>query len=131
MTETVESAEVTLDRIKPTLPSELLQFSLDRIDILDFPNKLDELWGQILEELSDPRWITLAHTSPATYDKGCRGPICRKSVRENARRKRDALDTYSESTYAHLDPILEFYYVIAKLRLNNYRRERFQVIRAG
>lgn len=118
-----------MNRTKPAVPSELLQFPLEDIDILDFPRKLEELWDGILTELCDPRWVTRSHNSTGTYDKGCRGPLCRKALRENSRRKSDGEDMLSTVAYLRLDPIMEFYHVIAKLRLNTYRRERILAIR--
>jgi hypothetical protein len=120
-----------LNKTKPALPGELLQFPLDDIDILDFPRQLEVLWNEIIEELYDPRWVTRSHNSTGTYDKGCRGPLCRKSVRENARRKSDREDTMTELAYRYLDPIMEYYHLVAKLRLNNYRRERILAIRSA
>lgn len=116
-----------MNKAKPSLPDELLQFPLDEIDIFDFPVKLEELWGEIMDELMSFQWS--AHNI-ATYNRGCRGPLCRKSRREDARRKRDE-DSARLMTYARMDPIIEYYHLIAKMRLSNYRRERLSVIQAG
>jgi hypothetical protein len=121
--------QVGIDRTKPSLPSELLQFPLEDIDILDFPTQLEELWGEILVELQHPTWAGRAHNNRGTYDQGCRGPLCRKAIRENSRRKRDPADILPELTYRHLDPIMEYYHMIAKLRLERYRVARIMAIR--
>lgn len=122
------AVDSAIDRTKPSLPDELLRFSLDEIDILDFPAQLEKLWEEILVELAQPKWIGRAHNR-GTYDQGCRGPLCRKAVRENTRRKRDPEDILPELTYRHLDPIMEYYQMIAKLRLERYRVARLMAIR--
>jgi hypothetical protein len=123
-----EVALAELNREKPSLPSELLQFSLDEIDILDFPRQLEELWNEILAELSDIRWST---HNIATYNRGCHGPLCKKAVRQDGRRKRATDDTSADRTFKRLDPIIEFYAVIARLRLRDHREARLMAIKAG
>lgn len=54
---------------------------------------LDELPEDVLEELNDPRFLNRTHGTRGTYakasdgGKGCRGPLCRKSERDEGHAK--------------------------------------------
>lgn len=47
---------------------------------------------EIEQELEDARYEHLTHGKPATYKKGCRGPLCRYAHRERLRNYRTRLD---------------------------------------
>lgn len=44
-----------------------------------------ELPKDVLAELLDPDYTGRSHHKKATYAKGCRGPLCRKAERDEAR----------------------------------------------
>lgn len=39
---------------------------------------------EVNDELADPTFATYRHGSPGTYNKGCKGPLCRKANRDRA-----------------------------------------------
>lgn len=45
----------------------------------------DDLADDVLAELKDPDFIGRTHYKKATYAVGCRGPLCRKLERDEAR----------------------------------------------
>lgn len=50
--------------------------------------ELEKLENQdLFSELKDLRFITRTHGCRATYALGCRGPMCRKSERDNTRER--------------------------------------------
>ena len=46
---------------------------------------LNELAPDVAAELADPHFLTRTHGKKATYQAGCRGPLCRKAERERKR----------------------------------------------
>lgn len=67
---------------------------------------LEELWGAILRELTDDKFSGRTHGNRRTYDAGCTGPMCKKSVREFARRRHG---TGASNRYRYLDPVIELF----------------------
>lgn len=45
----------------------------------------DNLADDVLAELKDPDYIGRTHYKKATYAVGCRGPLCKKRERDEAR----------------------------------------------
>lgn len=62
---------------------------------------------EVNDELADPRFNTYRHGSPSTYQKGCKGPLCRKANRDRAHKgagseSARAMDPYlSKRIHAH------------------------------
>lgn len=46
---------------------------------------MPEIPVEVLEEINDPGYLNRVHGRPATYNAGCRGPLCRKMNRDRAR----------------------------------------------
>lgn len=103
--------------MRPSLPAELTT-SEPMFD-------LDEVWYEVCKELTDPRFKNRTHHRPKTYTVGCRGPVCRKAIRESQRSKAAA---QSNQYYAWLEPILMFFFQEAKSRLANDQRSILQRI---
>lgn len=81
-------------------------------DVLN--NHLTVVLGQIMFELSDERYQNCIHHKRKLYNKGCRGPLCRKSERDRSRnRYRQAHNIthprrYNKRISTFDDQILEF-----------------------
>lgn len=56
------------------------------------------LMAEMNVEIADERFATRTHGKRATYDVGCRGPLCRKALRDAARR------TYAERSPGTMKP---------------------------
>jgi hypothetical protein len=50
----------------------------------------DRLPADVKRELDDPEYASRTHYKKATYAKGCRGPLCRKLERDEARAATEA-----------------------------------------
>lgn len=59
----------------------------------------DSLPADVLAELTDPLYINMSHHKKATYGKGCRGPLCKKAERDEARAANKALAEVSGRVY--------------------------------
>lgn len=131
MTEVAIEVE-PLDVTRPTLPDELLRFPLKELpsgDVEKFAELLDDLWTQVLAELQDMDYRSRAHHSTTLYNDGCHGPLCRKAMREYSNRKAIRRD-YNPRLERRLDPILEYYHTIAKLRILQYNHRLLTAIKA-
>lgn len=69
--------------------------------------ELDQLWVALLEEIADTEFAGRKHNNRRTYDAGCGGPMCRKAVREHARRRNS---TNASNRYATIDAVLEYWF---------------------
>ncbi len=49
----------------------------------------EDLITQLVDELCDPRFEGRKHYSRSTYKDGCHGPLCTKSERDRAAKKRE------------------------------------------
>lgn len=100
----------------PTIPHDIFNLALDDAD-LSYNMRCEELWTEVVEEVLNREYIKRAHQNVGTYDQGCRGPLCRKALREHPRRKSPAgtaLQLREERIY---DPVLEYFYVVMKHRV--------------
>jgi hypothetical protein len=91
----------------PELPYELIDHGLTDLE-------LAELWKEVVTELADPQFSGRTHNNRRTHDAGCKGPICKKAVREYARRRNS---TSANEKYKFVDPILDFWTPIAIARI--------------
>lgn len=100
----------------PDVPREIFDLALEDAD-LTYHMRCEELWSEVVTEVLDRDYIKRAHQNVGTYDQGCRGPLCRKALREHPRRKTPAgtvLQLREERIY---DPVLEYFYVVVKHRV--------------
>lgn len=86
----------------PTIPYDLLCN-----DELMKSVDLESVWRDVCEELTDPPYRNRSHHNPKTYNVGCRGPLCRKAIRDYMRR--DRVNSSTQSRYALVNPLLMFY----------------------
>ena len=112
-----------MDLACPKLPIEMGDFT--EWDLMIFK----ERWDEILSELQDQNMAGRTHGRVATYEAGCHGPICRKEhkfYKSKRRRSGDALIVWDVE-----DAVTEYFHVIARFRLDTYKRELLDSIKAG
>jgi hypothetical protein len=70
---------------------------------------LGKLPPDVYEEITNPEFIHLKHGSRKTYNKGCRGPLCKKKRREGGRIETKRTGTYvSAEKEAELQRIIDW-----------------------
>lgn len=104
----------------PDLPDHLIDHGMTE-------EELGELWYDLVVELSEEKYTNRTHNS-RTYDAGCRGPLCRKSTRENARRRNQSKTVLEK--YLFVDPILDYWSPIARERIARIRAKLVQELTA-
>lgn len=107
---------LTVDLKCPDIPRDIFDLSLDDAD-LTYNLRCAELWDEVSAEVLNQEYFKRSHQNVGTYDKGCRGPLCRKALREHPRRKSPAggaLLLREERVY---DPVLEYFHVVIKHRI--------------
>ena len=100
----------------PDVPREIFDLAQEDAD-LTYTLRCQELWSEITLEILDNAFLRRSHHNVGTYDQGCRGPLCRKALREHPRRKSPAgtaLQLREERIY---DPVLEYFHVVMKHRV--------------
>lgn len=118
----------TVDLSIPEVPSAIFNVALEDAD-LTYTLRCDELWNEVIRECMDSVYQKRSHHNVGTYDIGCRGPLCRKALREHPRRKRPvatALQLREERIY---DPVLEYFYVVLKHRIRSTQQEILKELR--
>lgn len=125
-----------LDLSRPSTPDEFLRWSTEELEEYGGPSwlvtELDTMWSAVLQELQDITFTGQLHHNSGTYERGCRGPLCRKAYRENPKRKTPAAELQrSPRMLRRLDPILEYYHTVGKHRLNVYKLELLGLIKVG
>jgi hypothetical protein len=89
----------------PPVPSRLEAMTLSE-------QELDKLWHDMNAELMDKRFLQSRHSTKNTYNRGCRGPICRSVTRIydreiSGRTKKVPLKTwYSEQLIEAWEPLV-------------------------
>lgn len=81
--------------------------------------ELAELWHDLVVELLNPEFSNRTHNNRRTYDAGCKGPLCRKALREYARRR--STSSVNEK-YRYVDLILDHWTPIAWERIREAQR---------
>lgn len=106
----------------PGLPVEIIRYIEDRGgDISD----LRGLWSAVLLEVTDDDYLHRSHHNVGTYDAGCRGALCTKALREHPKRKRpDQPNERAERMERAYDPVLEYFFTVAKFRLREDINQR-------
>lgn len=106
----------------PDIPGAIFNLALDDAD-LTYHGRCAELWVEVVKEVRDEAYLGRAHHNTGTYDRGCRGPLCIKALRENPRRRTAAgnpLQLREERIY---DPVLEYFHTVAKHRIRTKQQE--------
>lgn len=72
----------------------------DPLDLRNLP--IEE---QVDRELADDQYLPSRHGTPAAYNKGCKGPLCRKAQRDRVKKARGSttrnmMDDYLEARLA-------------------------------
>lgn len=110
------------DRSCPEVPLEIFNVAADDAD-LTYTLRCGELWEEVIDEVLNRDYIKRAHQNVGTYDAGCRGPLCRKALREHPRRKSPAGTTLQLREERIYDPVIEYFYVVAKHRIRTVQQE--------
>lgn len=100
----------------PEIPIEIFNLSMEDAD-LTYHLRCGEIWSEVIKEVLDHEFLGRAHHNVGTYDKGCRGPLCRKALREHPQRRSPSgtvLQMREERIY---DPVLEYFHTVAKHRV--------------
>jgi hypothetical protein len=100
----------------PEVPGAIFNLALDDAD-LTYSLRCEELWREVTCEVLDHRFLKRSHHNVGTYDQGCRGPLCRKALREHPRRKTPAGTTLQLREERIYDPVLEYFHVVIKHRV--------------
>lgn len=109
----------TLDLTVPTVPAELIPTLMPPEH---FINECDKLWEEICVEVLDSEFISRRHDNTGTYDRGCRGPLCKKSYREHPRRRAPLeLGDLAPRWERAFDPVLEYFHTVLKHRIKQYQ----------
>lgn len=111
-----------LDLTTPEVPRAIFNVALDDAD-LTYHVRCEELWREVFEEVLDATYTKRAHHNVGTYDQGCRGPLCRKALREHPRRKSPAGTTLQLREERIYDPVLEYFHVVIKHRVRAAQQE--------
>jgi len=117
-----------IDLTCPAVPRDIFDVAMDDAD-LTYNLRCEELWNEVLAEVRDENYLKRAHHNIGTYDQGCRGPLCRKALREHPRRKSpagNALQLREERIY---DPVLEYYHVVVKYRIRVAQQALLKTLR--
>ena len=106
---------MNIDLDIPDIPSDIFNAALDDAD-LTYALRCKELWEEVLEEFFNEDFELRAHHNTGTYDQGCRGPLCRKALREHPRRKKPDTGTLQMREERIYDPVIEYFHVVIKHR---------------
>lgn len=113
---------MTVDRSIPEVPKAIFDVALDDAD-LTYHFRCEELWLEVCDEVLDMDFMRRSHHNVGTYDQGCRGPLCRKALREHPRRKSPAGTTLQLREERIYDPVLEYFHVVIKHRVRAAQQE--------
>ncbi len=108
----------------PTIPFELYPHEFPE----DWSERTAELWEEILAELADDSYYWQAHYKRNTYDNGCRGPLCKKIVRDASRSRPRSAGMYPPRHDRVYDPVIDFFRIVAlKLVTEEHLRIQHQL----
>lgn len=96
----------------PDIPQELCPPVLP----IDWQWDIEELWTAISDELTDQDYETLTHGKLRCYDRGCRGPVCRKFARDMSKSRARSAKPYQPRRERMYDPVIEYFFIIVKQR---------------
>lgn len=109
------------DKTRVIIPEEL-QVVIPGLEPRDIETIVDNLWMEVMQEILDQEYITRQHHNTGTYDKGCRGPLCRKAYREHPRR-RPPLEPgeLAPRIERAFDPIMEYFHTVIRHRIRQHQ----------
>jgi hypothetical protein len=107
--------------MRPNLPTELAGHGLS-------DEELSELWTTLVMELMNPTYAGRTHQNRRTADAGCKGPLCRKAVREHGRRR---MGTSPNERFKYVDEILTYWHPIAVKRIAEAQADVFKKQTSG
>lgn len=107
---------MNIDLSCPDVPREIFDLAREDAD-LTYNMRCEELWTEVVSEVLDHEYLKRSHHNVGTYDQGCRGPLCRKALREHPRRKSPAGTTLQLREERIYDPVLEYFHVVMKHRV--------------
>lgn len=113
--------ELSVDLNCPEIPLAIFNLALEDAD-LTYNDRCSELWNEVILEVLDHEYLKRSHHNVGTYDQGCRGPLCRKALREHPRRKAGNSSAYQLREERLFDPVLEYFHVIIKHRVRTARQ---------
>ena len=82
--------------------------------------ELEDLWYQIVKELTHREYRNRTHGSRRTAEAGCSGPMCKKAVREHSRRR---VQGQPSEKYKYVDKLIEYFSAEATQQLELWDRE--------
>lgn len=111
-------ADIVFDHTIPDVPKQILSDHCDD----RCREELADLWEQVIAEVFDVAYRGRSHHNVGTYDQGCRGPLCRKALREHPRRKNPMDISIVSPRYERMfDPILEYFHTVLKYRVREHK----------
>jgi hypothetical protein len=117
-----------IDTTMPLIPAEIFNLAGEDAD-LTYSLRCGELWDEVVNEVLDPDFRSRQHHNVGTYDKSCRGPLCRKALREHPRRKSPSSAPYEVREERIYDPVIEYFHVVMKHRVRAVQQEILKEIR--
>lgn len=114
-----------IDIRQPEVPYDIFSLSTEDPDLM-YHAVCGELWADVLAELQSEVYNKRAHANVGTYDQGCRGPLCRKALREHPRRRPPhgvAVQLREERVF---DPVLDYFHTVLKHRIRNEQQQILQ-----
>lgn len=106
----------SIDLAIPDIPYTIFSLATEDAD-LTYHMRCVELWESVCQEVMNIDYMSRQHHNAGTYDKGCRGPLCRKALREHPRRRSPSgvlIQVHEERIY---DPVLEYFHTVIKHRV--------------
>lgn len=112
----------------PGVPRAIFDLATEDAD-LTYDMRCQEIWTEILVEILENDYINRSHHNVGTYDIGCRGPLCRKALREHPRRRSPTRQPLIMREERIFDPVLDYFHVVAKNRLTIARNTILQELK--
>jgi hypothetical protein len=117
-----------IDKDLPTIPLDIFNLAQEDAD-LTYTKRCEELWHEVCQEVFDEVYAKRSHHNVGTYDKGCRGPLCRKALREHPRRRSQSTTLFQLREERIYDPVIEYFHVVIKHRVRAAQQELLKEIR--
>ena len=113
----------------PEVPDEIFALAAEEPDS-SYGERCAELWQEVMDEVRDTTYGKRAHHNVGTYDQGCRGPLCRKALREHPRRRRSGeVSTLMLREERIYDPVLEYFHIVMKHRVRTAQQNILKELR--
>lgn len=115
---------------RPSIPHEIFNLSLEDA-YLTYDAECDAIWKEVLEEFFDPEHSSRSHHSVGTYNSGCRGPLCRKALREHPRRRSPISSIRQLREERIFDPVMEYFHMVLKYRVRYVQQKVLKDLKEG